>query len=90
MVQQLVLVRPEMIVPLEEIVRGVLSHILINVADHQREPDDERRVRGRAPLPPVALSELPTLKALLDSRISGVAGAVPRHRAARRREKKKG
>jgi hypothetical protein len=77
-----------MIIPLEEIVRGVLSHVF-HVEDAQRQQDRERRLRGRAPLPPVPLSELPKLKALLEPR--GLSARHPglRHRADRRSGKKK-
>jgi len=88
MLQQLVMVRPEMIIPLEEIVRGVLSNVFIHVENHAPLDDSERRVRGRAPLPAVPLSELPDLKALLQGPASR-SGAMRRHRALRRGGKKK-
>jgi hypothetical protein len=88
MLQQLVLLRPDMIIPLEEIVRGVLSHVF-HVEDDERQHGRERRVRGRAPLPPVPLSELPKLKALLESCTLSAGGPRLPHRAARRDGKKK-
>jgi hypothetical protein len=88
MLQQLVLLRPEMIVPLEEIVRGVLSHVF-HLEDEKRQQDRERRARGRAPLPAVPLSELPKLKALLAPPLSPADSVGLQHRAVRRTGKKK-
>jgi hypothetical protein len=87
MLQQLVMVRPEMIIPLEEIVRGVLSNVFIHV-EHQPADAKERRLRGRAPLPPVPLSELPHLKALLEEPVPPAA-AIGKQGALRRGAKKK-
>jgi hypothetical protein len=85
MLQQLVMVRPEMIIPLEEIVRGVLSNVFIHV-EHQLRDDRERR--GRAPLPAVPLSELPDLKAILQQPGSRT-GAMTKRRALSGSGKKK-
>ena len=62
--QQLVIARPEMIIPLEEIVRGILANLHVHVEGQMWPDADEKRARGRTPLPP--LSELPALRALLE------------------------
>ena len=75
--QQLVIARPEMIIPLEEIVRGILANLHVHVETQMWHDADEKRARGRTPLPPMPLSELPALRALLDP--------PPAKRATRRR-----
>jgi hypothetical protein len=65
-VQILVLDRPEMIIPLEEIVRGILTNLRISVLTNLSEPDDKRRLRRRADLPPAPLRELPAMWALIE------------------------
>jgi hypothetical protein len=90
MLQQLVMVRPEMIVPLEEIVRGVLSNVFIHVENQSRQDDRERRLRGRAPLPRMPLSELPDLKAMLEEPVARSRALTSRrHRSTRRGKKKR-
>lgn len=64
--QQLVIARPEMIIPLEEIVRGILANLHVHVERQMWHDADEKRARGRTPLPPMPLSELPALRALLE------------------------
>jgi hypothetical protein len=64
--QVLVLARPEMIIPLEEIVRGILANLRISLVTQMWERDDERRARGRPALPQMPLSELPAMLALLE------------------------
>jgi len=64
--QQLVIARPEMIIPLEEIVRGILANLHVHVERQTRHDAGGKRARGRTPLPPMPLSELPALRALLE------------------------
>lgn len=64
--QQLVLARPEIIIPLEEIVRGILVSLRVSLVTQMWKGDDERPARGRTPLPQLPLSELPAMLALLE------------------------
>ena len=64
--QQLVLVRPEMIMPLEEIVSGIVENLRSRVVTQIWERQDGPRSRARQPLPSVPLSELPAMLALLE------------------------
>ena len=64
--QQLVIARPEMIIPLEEIVRGILANLHLHMERQKRHDAGGKRARGRTPLPPMPLSELPALRALLE------------------------
>lgn len=64
--QQLVLARPEMIIPLEEIVRGILANLRVHVEEQIWKREDQSRSRGRTRLPPMPLSDLPALLALLE------------------------
>ena len=65
MLQQLVFARPDMIVPLEEIVSGILISRCVSLVTQMGERD-ERRSLGGTPLPEVFLSELPAMLALLE------------------------
>ena len=60
-----------MIIPLEEIVVGILANHRTGVVKQMWERDDELRSRGRTPLPPVPLSELPAMLALLQRPAAG-------------------
>ena len=82
--QQLVIARPEMIIPLEEIVRGILANLHVHL-EKQMHDADEKRARGRAPLPPMPLSELSALRALLEP----AARRATRQRAVRKGQKKR-
>jgi hypothetical protein len=62
---QLVIARPEMINPLEQIVRGILGNFSDHLETKRWKLLVERRSRRRTPLPAMPLSELPALKALL-------------------------
>ena len=84
--QQLVIARPEMIIPLEEIVRGILANLNVHVERQLRYDADEKRARGRAPLPPMPLSELPALRALLEP---AAAKRATRQRAVSAGKKKR-
>jgi hypothetical protein len=64
--QQLVIARPEMIIPLEEIVRGILANLHVHVEGQMWHGADMKRARGRTPLPAMPLTELPALRALLE------------------------
>lgn len=64
--QQLVLARPDMIVALEEIVNGLVENHRARVVTQMWERQDEVGARARPPLPPVPLSELPAMLALLE------------------------
>ena len=66
LLQQLVIARPEMVLPLEQIMRGVLANFFVHLEEHERWRDDEVRSGRRTPLPRMPLSELPGLKALLE------------------------
>ena len=63
--QQLVIARPEMIIPLEEIVRGILANLRVSVEKQMWQREDELRSSRRTPLPALPLSELPAMQALL-------------------------
>ena len=85
--QQLVLLRPDMIVPLEEIVTGIVETFRTRIVTPVWEGQDELRF-ARPPLPPVPLSELPMMLALLEvstgqqttRRRTGMAGRQKRPR----------
>jgi hypothetical protein len=64
--QQIVLVRPEMVIPLEEIVSGIVENLRARVVTQIWEGQDGVRTRARQPLPPVPLSELPAMLAMLE------------------------
>jgi hypothetical protein len=81
--QQLVTARPEMLIALEEIVRGILANLTQTWA---REDEDEMRSRCRSPLPPLPLSELPAMVALLET---PAAERTTKTRALRSGEKRK-
>ena len=67
LLQQLVIARPEMVLPLEQIMRGVLANFFVHLEEQERLRDDEMRPGRRTPLPRMPLSELPRLKALLET-----------------------
>ena len=69
LLQQLVIARPEMVLPLEQIMRGVLANFFVHLEEHERWRDDEVRSGRRTPLPRMPLSELPALKALLETNL---------------------
>ena len=84
--QQLVIARPEMIIPLEEMVRGILANLHVHVERQMwHDADEKARARGRTPLPPMPLSELPALRALLEPG----AKRATRQRAVTARKKKR-
>ena len=64
--QQIVLLRPEMIIPLEEIVSGIVESLRTRVVTQIWERQEAPRSHARQPLPPVPLSELPAMLALLE------------------------
>ena len=84
--QQLVNARPSMIIPLEEIVRGILVNLRVHLATQMWQREEEIRSRGRTPLPAVPLSELPAMLALLEP---PAAERMPRKRAVRRAGEKR-
>ena len=84
--QVLVLARPEMIIPLEEIVKGILVNLRISLVTQMWERDDERRARGRPALPEMPLSELPAMLALLDRPADGT---TRKHTAASKKQKRR-
>ena len=86
-VQILVLARPDMIVPLEEIVRGILANLRISLVTQLWERDDKRRVRGRAELPPVPLSELPAMLALLEP--TAIDGTTRKRTVTKKKQKRR-
>lgn len=86
-VQILVLAKPEMIIPLEEIVRGILANLRSSVITQMWERDDQRRVRGRAELPRVPLSELPTMLALLEP--TAVSGTTGKRTVTKKKQKRR-
>jgi len=65
--QELVLARPEMVLPLELIMRGVLANFFVHLEEPERWRDDEMHASRRTPLPRMPLRELPALKALLET-----------------------
>ena len=69
LLQQLVIARPEMVLPLEQIMRGVLANFFMHLEEQERWRDDEMRARRRTRLPRMLLSELPALKALLETNL---------------------
>jgi hypothetical protein len=66
LLQQLVIARPEMVLPIEQIMRGVLANFFVHLEDQERWRHKEIRLGRRTPLPQMPLSELPALKALLE------------------------
>jgi hypothetical protein len=64
--QQIVLARPEMIIPLEEIVSGIVENLRTHVVTQIWEGQEGVRSHARRPLPPVPLSQLPAMLALLE------------------------
>ncbi len=69
LLQQLVIARPEMVLPLEQIMRGVLANFFVHLEEQERSQDDEMYSGRRTPLPRMPLSELPALKALLEANL---------------------
>ena len=67
LLQQLVIARPEMVLPIEQIMRGVLANFFVHLEDQERWRHKEIRLGRRTPLPQMPLSELPALKALLEA-----------------------
>ena len=67
LLQQLVIARPEMVLPVEQIMRGVLANFFVHLEDQERWRHKEMRLGRRTPLPQMPLSELPALKALLEA-----------------------
>ena len=65
--QQLVIARPEMVLPIEQIMRGVLANFFVHLEDQERWRHKEMRLGRRTSLPQMPLSELPALKALLEA-----------------------
>jgi hypothetical protein len=55
-----------MVLPLEQIMRGVLANFFVHVEEQERR-EDEMRSGRRTPLPRMPLSELRALKALLEA-----------------------
>jgi hypothetical protein len=77
LLQQLVIARPEMIIPLEQIVKGVLANFL-HVQEHEWR-EEEIRLGRRTRLPRMPLSELPALKALLQVTLPTSHPRAPRN-----------
>jgi hypothetical protein len=73
LLQQLVIARPEMVIPIEQIMRGVLANFFVHLEDQERWRDKEIRLGRRTPLPQMPLSELPALKALLEATLPTTA-----------------
>jgi hypothetical protein len=69
LLQQLVIAKPEMVLPLEQIMRGVLANFFMHLEQQERWRDDEMRSGRSTPLPRMPLSELPALKALLETNL---------------------
>src|SRR5436190_6226479 len=69
LVQRLVIARPEMVLPLEQIMKGVLANFFVHLEEQERCRDDELRSGRRTPLPRMPLNELPALKALLETNL---------------------
>jgi hypothetical protein len=67
LLQQLVIARPEMVLPIEQIMRGVLANFFVHLEDQEHWRDREMRLGRRTSLPQMPLSELPALKALLEA-----------------------
>jgi len=84
--QLLVIARPEMIIPLEEIVRGILANLHAYAEQQMWQREDATHAGRRAPLPRMPLSDLPALRALLEP---PAAKRVTRTRTTRPREKRK-
>jgi hypothetical protein len=78
MLQQVVLLRPEMIIPLEEIVTGIVTNLRVSLIAQLCEREEDLR-SARRPHPPVPLSELHAMLALLE-----VPSAARRARRKRR------
>jgi hypothetical protein len=84
--QQLVLARPEMIVPLEQIARGILGDPGDCVETQMWQREEAMHLRGRTPLPPMPLSELPALLALLQAPSAGKTSRLGAASRARTRK----
>ena len=84
--QQLVIARPEMIIPLEEIVKGILANLRVSVEKQMWQREDDMRSPGGTPPPATPLSELPALQTLLKA---PAAEKRTRPRAVRSAEKQR-
>ena len=86
LLQQLVLVRPEMVIPLEEIVRKIANSVGVGGGTRRKERQVEPGAHGRTPLAPVPLDQWPELRALIEP--PAVAGITPK-RTAKPAERRK-
>ena len=83
MLQQLVIDRPETIIPLEEIVKEILASPRVQTEKRRRPCVDGTHSPGRSPLPPKPVPELSALQALPETPLPPAAAKVRRKRALR-------